>query len=229
MAKYQLLLPKMGESVAEATIIKWNKNPGDYIEADDAVMEIATDKVDSEVPSPVSGKLVEQLCKEDDVVQVGAVIAIIETDVTETTSAAPQSAPAPAITSQPQAAPQPPPVQQAAPAQPAPEQTQAIPGIDQLPNRPPVQYNEAAFKNASRFYSPLVKHIATQEGIGIAELDQIPGSGMEGRLTKDDLLNYVKTRQAKPAAAVPQQQYAAASAQQPVAEQPVATGEVQET
>src|ERR1700761_7575320 len=79
MAKYQLLLPKMGESVAEATIIKWNKNPGDYIEADDAVMEIATDKVDSEVPSPVSGKLVEQLCKENDVVQVGAVIAIIET------------------------------------------------------------------------------------------------------------------------------------------------------
>src|ERR1700753_3575039 len=91
MAKYQLLLPKMGESVAEATIIKWNKNPGDYIEADDAVMEIATDKVDSEVPSPVSGKLVEQLCNENDVVQVGAVIAIIETgeaeEVKETTFA----------------------------------------------------------------------------------------------------------------------------------------------
>src|ERR1700754_360269 len=80
MAKYQLLLPKMGESVAEATIIKWNKNPGDTIEADEAVMEIATDKVDSEVPSPVSGKLVEQLCNENDVVQVGAVIAIIETE-----------------------------------------------------------------------------------------------------------------------------------------------------
>jgi 2-oxoglutarate dehydrogenase E2 component (dihydrolipoamide succinyltransferase) len=80
MAKYQLLLPKMGESVAEATIIKWTKNPGDYIEADEAVMEIATDKVDSEVPSPVSGKLIEQLCKEDEIVQVGSVIAIIETD-----------------------------------------------------------------------------------------------------------------------------------------------------
>jgi 2-oxoglutarate dehydrogenase E2 component (dihydrolipoamide succinyltransferase) len=79
MAKYQLLLPKMGESVAEATIIKWSKKPGDYIEADETVMEIATDKVDSEVPSPVSGKLVEQLCKEDEVVQVGSVIAIIET------------------------------------------------------------------------------------------------------------------------------------------------------
>src|SRR5436305_12304070 len=80
MAKYQLLLPKMGESVAEATIIKWNKKPGDYIDADEAVMEIATDKVDSEVPSPVSGRLVEQLCKEDDVVQVGSVIAVIETE-----------------------------------------------------------------------------------------------------------------------------------------------------
>src|ERR1700710_1750237 len=83
MAKYQLLLPKMGESVAEATIIKWNKNPGDYIEADEAVMEIATDKVDSEVPSPVSGKLVEQLCNENDVVQVGSIIAVIETEAVE--------------------------------------------------------------------------------------------------------------------------------------------------
>ncbi len=79
MAKYQLLLPKMGESVAEATIIKWNKAVGDNIDMDDAVMEIATDKVDSEVPSPVSGRLVEQLCKENDVVQVGSAIAIIET------------------------------------------------------------------------------------------------------------------------------------------------------
>jgi 2-oxoglutarate dehydrogenase E2 component (dihydrolipoamide succinyltransferase) len=89
MAKYQLLLPKMGESVAEATIIKWSKKPGDYIEADETVMEIATDKVDSEVPSPVSGKLVEQLCKEDEVVQVGSVIAIIETDATESNDTSP--------------------------------------------------------------------------------------------------------------------------------------------
>src|SRR4051794_25717972 len=83
MARYKLLLPKMGESVAEATIIKWTKSPGDYIEADETVMEIATDKVDSEVPSPVSGKLVEKLCEENDVVRVGAVIAIIETNEDE--------------------------------------------------------------------------------------------------------------------------------------------------
>jgi 2-oxoglutarate dehydrogenase E2 component (dihydrolipoamide succinyltransferase) len=80
MAKYQLLLPKMGESVAEATIIRWLKSPGDHIEADEAIMEIATDKVDSEIPSPVSGKLTEQLCNENDVVQVGSVIAVIDTD-----------------------------------------------------------------------------------------------------------------------------------------------------
>ena len=80
MAKYQLLLPKMGESVAEATIIRWLKSPGDHIEADEAVMEIATDKVDSEIPSPVSGRLTEQLCNENDVVQVGAVVAVIETE-----------------------------------------------------------------------------------------------------------------------------------------------------
>src|ERR1700712_1580163 len=95
MAKYQLLLPKMGESVAEATIIKWNKKPGDYIDADEAVMEIATDKVDSEVPSPVSGKLIEQLCKEDEVVQVGAVIAIIETEAAEEAQPVVQNTPQP--------------------------------------------------------------------------------------------------------------------------------------
>src|ERR1700688_2894380 len=92
MAKYQLLLPKRGESVAEATIIKWIKNPGDYIEADEAVMEIATDKVDSEVPSPVSGKLLQQLCSENEVVQVGSVIAVIETEGGDEVEDAPHAA-----------------------------------------------------------------------------------------------------------------------------------------
>ena len=187
MSKFQLLLPKMGESVAEATIIKWLKKPGDYIEADEAVMEIATDKVDSEVPSPVSGKLVEQLCKEDDVVQVGAVIAVIETGEAEETSPAPQPEAAPVIQKQEEII---------TPSQPEyqPEPTADIPGMDQLSSRPAGQYNESEFKSSSRFYSPLVKHIATQEGISVAELDQIPGSGMDGRLTKDDLLDYVKAK-----------------------------------
>jgi 2-oxoglutarate dehydrogenase E2 component (dihydrolipoamide succinyltransferase) len=217
MSRYQLLLPKMGESVAEATIIKWLKKPGDRIEADDAVMEIATDKVDSEVPSPVSGTLVEQLCKNDEVVQVGAVIAIIETGGGQT---APPPAPAPQAAPRPQPTPAPQPQQQQQP------QTQNIPGMDQLPQRtqqPQSQYNEASFKNAGRFYSPLVKHIASQEGISVSELDQIPGTGMEGRLTKDDLLNYVKTRTVKQPVTPPQQHYQPTAPEpQPVHEQYIA-------
>src|ERR1700744_3288108 len=115
MSRYQLLLPKMGESVAEGSIIKWLKKPGDRIDADDAVMEIATDKVDSEVPSPVSGTLVEQLCKDDDVVQVGAVIAIIETGGGQATP--PPPAPAPQQAPRPQAAPAPTPQPQQQPQQ----------------------------------------------------------------------------------------------------------------
>jgi len=196
MAKYQLLLPKMGESVAEATIIKWLKKPGDYINADDAVMEIATDKVDSEVPSPVSGKLVEQRCGEDEVVQVGSVIAIIETDEPEQESIpAPQPAPA-----QPVAATEP-------TSQPAADTTpepQEIPGTEQLEQRtqpvadPESPQTSSEFRSESRFYSPLVKHIAQQENIGIKELDSIPGTGAEGRLTKDDLLSYVRNRTGSP-------------------------------
>jgi 2-oxoglutarate dehydrogenase E2 component (dihydrolipoamide succinyltransferase) len=144
MAKYKLLLPKMGESVAEATVIRWTKNPGDHIDTDETVMEIATDKVDSDVPSPVSGKLLEKLYKDNDVVQVGAVIAIIETaDAEETVK--PELAPAPPVQQpmyrEPAAAataytpppvvetprPQPAPIPQPAPVQqPAPEIKQTI-------------------------------------------------------------------------------------------------------
>src|SRR6201996_2772375 len=180
MAKYQLLLPKMGESVAEATIIKWNKNPGDYIEADDAVMEIATDKVDSEVPSPVSGKLVEQLCQENDVVQVGAVIAIIETGEAEESVEEPL-----AVAEEPE--------EVSAPEVPveAPDTPEPIPGLEQLEQKPAEEITDS-FKSSGRFYSPLVKNIAAQEGISAEELDKIPGTGAEGRLTKDDLLNYLQ-------------------------------------
>jgi 2-oxoglutarate dehydrogenase E2 component (dihydrolipoamide succinyltransferase) len=200
MAKYQLLLPKMGESVAEATIIKWTKNPGDHIDADEAVMEIATDKVDSDVPSPVTGKLVEQLYKENDVVQVGSVIAIIETG--ETTTDEPDSttvAPPAAIEqkehnneqqfSAHNTAPSPEVYQ--APASPEPV---SIPGLEQLKQNAAAHPVET-FKSEGRFYSPLVRNIASQEGISTVELDSIPGSGSEGRLTKDDLLNYLQHKQ----------------------------------
>lgn len=181
MAQYELLLPKMGESVAEATIIKWVKQPGDQIEMDDTILEIATDKVDSEVPSPVSGKLVKQLFKEDDIVQVGAVIAIIETDMDVVTTDEVVETPS---------------LPQEMTAEPILEQ---LPGISQLPSE----------HASDRFYSPLVKNIASQEGIQLIELDHIEGTGSEGRLTKDDLLNYIQTKKGGKAP------YVAANAAQP--------------
>jgi 2-oxoglutarate dehydrogenase E2 component (dihydrolipoamide succinyltransferase) len=174
MAQYELLLPKMGESVAEATIIKWTKQPGDLIQLDDTILEIATDKVDSEVPSPVAGKLVKQLFAADDVVQVGAVIAIIEIE------GAAESAPV-AETKQEEVS---------TPA----VSVENIPGVAQLSVTKTEESNPQDFKNSDRFYSPLVKNIAAQENITVAELDQLKGSGAEGRLTKDDLLNYIQSK-----------------------------------
>lgn len=170
MAQYELLLPKMGESVAEATIIKWTKQPGERIELDDTILEIATDKVDSEVPAPVVGTLVKQLYKEDDIVQVGAVIAIIETEGAESTSEA--SMPAEVPNDLPEV-PLPAALTTEAASQPA--QTEAS-------------------ESSDRFYSPLVRNIASQENISASELDKIQGSGAEGRLTKDDLLKYISER-----------------------------------
>lgn len=195
MAKYQLLLPKMGESVAEATIIKWLKQPGDYIEADESVMDIATDKVDSEVPSPVSGTLVEQLCKVDDVIQVGAVIAVIETkeaDEPVTSKVAESSKQTDTKSSSEEVSA---PVTTAAEGN---EQETAInfnviPGTEQLTQNI-TRINNPASNNGVRFYSPLVRSIASQEGISGPELDSIPGTGAEGRLTKDDLLLYIQNK-----------------------------------
>ncbi|MES2828894.1 MAG: dihydrolipoamide acetyltransferase family protein [Bacteroidota bacterium] len=177
MAHYELLLPKMGESVAEATVIKWTKQVGDQIALDDTILEIATDKVDSEVPSPVVGKLIKQLYKEDEVVQVGDVIAIIETgdsnDAVEASSVSvAEEAPETSVSGKPEAA-----------TNPADtiNVIEDIPGIDQLPS-------------SGRFYSPLVKNIASQENISIEELDKLTGTGAEGRLTKDDLLTYLANK-----------------------------------
>lgn len=173
MAQYELLLPKMGESVAEATIIKWTKQPGDMIQLDDTILEIATDKVDSEVPSPIAGKLVKQLFAADDVVQVGAVIAIIETEGGTESATAP-------VTQQEEV--------------PATSVEKEIPGVSQLPVEDKSTSEAPDFKNSDRFYSPLVKSIAAQENISLTELEQIKGSGAEGRLTKDDLLNHIQAK-----------------------------------
>ena len=170
MAQYQLLLPKMGESVAEATVIKWIKNPGDMIQVDESVLEIATDKVDSDVPSPVAGKLVKQLCNADDVVQVGTAIAIIETDSDQEEKQLVKE-------------------QENSVHQLEIEKPATLPIKDQKKETPQSDYKESA-----RFYSPLVKSIAAEEGIPLSELDKIQGSGSEGRVTKQDILDYVDKR-----------------------------------
>ncbi len=168
MAQVELIMPKMGESIMEATILKWLKKPGDKIEQDESVLEVATDKVDTEVPSIYAGVLKELLAKEGEVVKVGKAIAIITTDVAAGTPSS-NSAPAPAVASVPVAA-----AASNGHAAPAPQ------AVD--------------FKNSSRFYSPLVKNIAKEEQIALAELESISGTGAEGRVTKKDMLDYVQQR-----------------------------------
>lgn len=187
MAIMDLVMPKMGESIMEATILKWHKQPGDAVKMDETVLEIATDKVDSEVPSTAEGVIKELLFKENDVVPVGTVIARVESGATDIPAATPvQEAPAPV-----QAAPV------SAPA--------------------PAVQNAVHTGNGSRFYSPLVLNIAAKEGIGMAELEHIPGTGNEGRVTKKDILAYVANRGNAPAAPVQQPAVAApAPVQQPV-------------
>lgn len=173
MAKFELKLPKMGESVAEATVTNWLKAVGDRIEVDEAVLEIATDKVDSEVPSEVEGVLLEILFKADDVVQVGQTLAIIETEA--------------AMSSQEDIAP-------------ISSEDEIVSTSDDVSISPPIPVVETTVVppviegNSERFYSPLVKNIATAEGITQAELDAVPGTGKDGRVTKNDILNYVDNR-----------------------------------
>lgn len=191
MAVVDLVMPKMGESIMEATILKWHKEPGDKVEMDETVLEIATDKVDSEVPSTAEGVIKEILFNVDDVVPVGEVIARIETDGAAAADTSPAAAePAPAPTPEPAPAPQP-----------APQ-----------PAQPAASAASMSGSGGNRFYSPLVLNIAAKEGIGMAELEQIPGTGNEGRVTKKDILSYVKNRGAAPA---PQPQQQAAPAPQP--------------
>lgn len=167
MAKFELKLPKMGESVAEATITNWLKNVGDTVEMDEAVLEIATDKVDSEVPSEVSGTLVEILFQVNDVVQVGQTIAIIETEGGAATPEAP-TAVAQVI------------------------ETQIAKAVETI------AAPEVNFSDSDRFYSPLVKNIAKEEGISLNELESIAGTGKEGRVTKADIFAYIEKRKSIP-------------------------------
>lgn len=196
MAIYKLLLPKMGESVSEATLTKWVKQVGDQIDEDDAVVELATDKVDSEVPSPVSGILKERLFEENQVVQVGDVIALIEVNGPETDKQeqAPQHEEhveneAQNNHSEPAAEGN---ISEESTQESVQSSEEQIPGIDQVAERPSFQENHQQINSGLRFYSPLVRNIAQQEGISQQELDSIPGTGGEGRVTKQDVLNFLE-------------------------------------
>lgn len=172
MAKFEIIMPKLGESIIEATITRWVKNVGDSLEEDDSIVEIATDKVDSEIPSPVEGKLIETLFNEGDVVAVGTVIAVVEIEGEGSGETGKAEEKAAVIETE---------VKEMA----SPEQAEA----------PKTETPTADFSRSDRFYSPLVKSIAKTEGISITELDQIEGSGKDGRVTKADVLAFLKNRQ----------------------------------
>ncbi len=184
MAQYELTMPKMGESIIEATILNWTKEVGDAIEAEETVLEIATDKVDSEVPSPVEGKLLEKRFNVNDVVPVGEVIAIIETEAAESGHGTAEPTPEP----------------EAEPV--AAEVAETVP---YLPQREATGQAAPSNRDSARFYSPLVLNIARKEGISMNELEQLDGSGREGRVTKKDVLAYLKQRSTQPATSQPAQ------------------------
>ena len=177
MAKFELKLPKMGESVAEATVTNWLKEVGDRIEMDEPVVEIATDKVDSEVPSEVDGILVEKLFGPDDVVQVGQTIAIIETEGTDAEESGLNKEKQESVSEETEQS-----------SNDSAKEAEEFIQKAQEATAPAV----AISNDGDRFYSPLVKNIAQQEGITQEELDTLKGSGLEGRVTKDDILNYIE-------------------------------------
>lgn len=172
MSEYKLIMPKMGESIAEATIISWLKNEGDTIDIDEAVLEIATDKVDSEVPSMESGILIQKLYNEGDVVKVGEPIAIINASGVAAVSA---------------------PIEKVS----TPEPVAVIENTIAVAQQITVTHSPST---SNRFYSPLVMNIARAEGVSMDQLERISGTGQEGRVTKRDILDFVKNGSSQPPA-----------------------------
>ena len=185
MARVELIMPKMGESVSEATIIAWTKEIGENVELDETIVEIATDKVDSEVPSTHEGKLVEKLFEADDLVQVGEAFAVLETEGGDSSSEADtadekvEDTPAPAPIAEEEA--------------------------EDTPTSTPKAEEKVApiVSSGDRFYSPLVRNMAAKENIGIDELNSIPGTGKDGRVSKADMINYLNNRTATTQAEAP--------------------------
>jgi 2-oxoglutarate dehydrogenase E2 component (dihydrolipoamide succinyltransferase) len=182
MATVDLVMPKMGESIMEATILKWHKQAGDAVKMDETVLEIATDKVDSEVPSTAEGVVSEVLFNVNDVVPIGTVIARIKTGAAENISQPQNAPPAPS-------------------ASPEPKPSQRKEEVFEEPVSTTTQYSSngghsTPSVNGNRFYSPLVLNIAAQEGVSMSELETLPGTGNEGRVTKKDILQYVSDKRA---------------------------------
>ncbi|SHN02146.1 dihydrolipoamide acetyltransferase family protein [Polaribacter sp. KT 15] len=177
MARFELKLPKMGESVAEATITSWLKEVGDTVELDEAVVEIATDKVDSEVPSEVEGTLIEILFQKDDVVAVGDVIAVIETEGEDAGE-----------------------VKTEATKEVSEEKTTEVAAVEQTIEKAAEIKTTPISKNSEsgKFYSPLVRNIAQKENVSMEELESISGSGKDGRVTKEDILSFLENRNNSP-------------------------------
>ncbi len=177
MARVELIMPKMGESIIEATILRWAKKVGDSIQADDTVLEVATNKVDSEVPSPVSGTLAEILFQENEVVAIGKVIAYIETEGGASVQ------PTPSV----------------------PKMETIQPETSSNTIELSVEPSPAIVSSSDRFYSPLVKNIAKSENISQQELNTITGSGQNGRVTKKDILEYVNKKGNQPSTSAPKE------------------------
>ncbi len=167
----ELLMPKLGESIMEATILKWHKKPGDKVEQDETVLDIATDKVDSEVPSTAEGIIEEILFNENDVVPIGTVIARIKVGAKNSQTVSPQP-------SQPQT------------SRPEYEEADVVDNIPYVPSNT----NGDANKSAIKFYSPLVLNIAASEGVAMSDLENIPGTGQDGRVSKKDILQFIEKR-----------------------------------
>ncbi len=176
MAKIEVIMPQLGESLTEGTIVKWHKKPGDKIKKDEILLEISTDKVDSEIPSPTEGVVTKILFREQETIAIKTVIAEIETEAG------------------------------AAVVEEAPQSVQSDAGATKEETKPLVVAPKPASKGeaqaAGRFYSPLILNIARQEGISMQELEQIKGTGIEGRVSKKDILNYLRIRKETPNAVV---------------------------
>ncbi len=170
MSVVDLIMPKLGESIMEATILKWHKKPGDKVAQDETILDIATDKVDSEVPSTTEGVIEEILFKENDIVPIGTVIVRIRTGAEENNNGTPSAS--------------------STPTKPEYEEAKLV---EETPYQP-VQTSIASQNNGPRFYSPLVLNIAQSEGISMTDLEKIPGTGQDGRVSKKDILAFVENR-----------------------------------